>query len=90
MVRRVITQIDHQGRSVIANDGPTTAVDFRHTPGFSQSLVWTTQKGASPSPDGTATPANYIPGPGETIAMTVTFPPDAVFGDPQWDPALAV
>jgi mannose-6-phosphate isomerase-like protein (cupin superfamily) len=30
-----------------------------------------------------------VPGPGETIALTVTFPPASVYADPGFDPAAA-
>ncbi|MFI6367718.1 cupin domain-containing protein [Nocardia sp. NPDC050630] len=36
-----------------------------------------------------ATTTTFLPDPGETIALTVTFPPDSVFSDPDFDPAAA-
>lgn len=37
----------------------------------------------------TEPPASFVPGPGESVALTVTFPPDSVFGDEAFDPAAA-
>lgn len=90
MVRRVVTATDSSGRSVISHDAELSAVEYEHTPGFSHAVVWTT--GASPAPqqDGPSEPlANFVPGPGETVALTVTFPPDSVFMDPGFDPGAA-
>ncbi|HST85262.1 MAG TPA: cupin domain-containing protein [Kineosporiaceae bacterium] len=74
------------------SDGePPISDKYAHTAGFARSLVWRT--GAPPAPvnETVATnAASYVPGPGETIALTVTFPPDAVFADPSWDPIQAV
>lgn len=91
MVRRVITHRDESGHAVIASDGPIDEVPFDHTPGFKHSLVWRTA--APPVADGSslpADPASFVPGPGESIALTVTFPPDSVFMSEDFDPAAAV
>lgn len=91
MVRRVVTATDSDGRSVIASDAPTTETAYKHTSGFAHSLVWTTQAPPTIAADAPVEPlVSYIPGPGETIAMTVTFPPDSVFMDSSFDPAAAV
>jgi len=90
MVRRVVTAVDADGRSVIAHDGDVPQVSYQHTPGFSHSVVWTTPAPPVPKADAALEPpASYIPGPGETIALTVTFPPDSVFMDPAFDPFAA-
>ncbi|MFW0783585.1 cupin domain-containing protein [Gordonia sp. CPCC 206044] len=76
---------------MITDDGPTAATVYKHTPGFESSVVWTTA--AAPIARGmeaAAPPSNYIPGPGESIALTVTFPPDSVFASEDFDPEAAV
>lgn len=78
MTRRVVTARTATGRSVISHDEELPEVAYRHTPGFAHALVWTTGE-----------PADFVPGPGQTVAMTVTFPPDGVFADPAFDPAAA-
>lgn len=91
MVRRVVTGADSAGLSVIKEDGPTAATVYKHTPGFESSVVWTTA--APPTARGmeaAAPPQSFVPGPGESIALTVTFPPDSVFGASDFDPAAAV
>lgn len=90
MVRRVVTATDTDGRSVIAQDDNVPQVTYRHTPGFSHSVVWTTSAPPTPNTDASeALPTSYVPGPGETTALTVTFPPDSVFNDPAFDPGAA-
>lgn len=93
MTRRVVTATDADGKAVILSDGePPRSVRRTHLPGFVDTLVWTT-----PAPlavpaavtDPTPTRERWIPGPGETVALVVTFPPDSVFADPAFDPAAA-
>lgn len=90
MVRRVVTGTDSSGRSVISHDGPLPVVEYEHTPGFSHAVAWTTDAPASPQQNLPTEPlASFVPGPGETIALTVTFPPASVFMDPAFDPQAA-
>lgn len=91
MVRRVVTAVDGSGLSVIASDGPVCEVPFVHTPGFTQSLVWTTAAGPPPTGESMhlVDPPTLVPGPGETVALSVTFPPDAVFSSEDFDPVAA-
>jgi hypothetical protein len=90
MVRRVVTGVDPSGKPVIVSDGePPVSRQYTHTPGFARSLVWNTTAPAAPSADPTESLKSYIPAPGETIALTVTFPPASVYADPGWDPAAA-
>ncbi|WAC57571.1 cupin domain-containing protein [Gordonia sp. SL306] len=91
MVRRVVTGVDSAGSSVIKEDGPTAATVYKHTPGFESSVVWTTTRPPTArGMEAAAPPASFVPGPGETIALTVTFPPDSVFGATDFDPEAAV
>lgn len=90
MIRRVVTGTGETGKPVIVSDGePPRTRRHTSTPGFANSLVWTTGYPARPSDDPTPSVRNVVPGPGETVALTVTFPPDAVFADPAFDPAAA-
>jgi hypothetical protein len=89
MVRRVVTGTDSSGRSVISHDGELSVVDYEHTPGFSHAVVWTTGAPPSPQQDLPGEPASFVPGPGESVAMTVTFPPASVFMDPSFDPVAS-
>jgi mannose-6-phosphate isomerase-like protein (cupin superfamily) len=90
MVRRVVTGVNPSGKPVIVSDGePPVTRQYVHTPGFARSLVWNTAAPAVPSADPTPSLTSYIPAPGETIALTVTFPPASVYADPGWDPSAA-
>ncbi|WP_330292636.1 cupin domain-containing protein [Streptomyces sp. NBC_00576] len=90
MVRRVVTGVSPSGKPVIVSDGePPRTLSYTHTPGFARSVVWNTAAPAAPSADPTAALESFVPAPGETIAMTVTFPPRSVYADPGWDPAAA-
>ncbi|BBC31245.1 Cupin [Streptomyces graminofaciens] len=90
MVRRVVTGVSASGKPVIVSDGePPRTLQYTHTPGFARSLVWNTEAPAVPSADPTDTLKSFVPGPGETIALTVTFPPVSVYADPSWDPVAA-
>ncbi|WP_060887249.1 cupin domain-containing protein [Streptomyces caniscabiei] len=90
MVRRVVTGVDASGRAVIVSDGePPVTRRYTHTPGFARSLVWNTAAPAAPEQDPTESLKSYVPAPGETIALTVTFPPGSVYADPGWDPVAA-
>ena len=91
MVRRVVTGLSSEGRSVISHDEMLAEVAYQHTPGFAQALVWATGDPLVPQDEPPRGPlASYVPGPGETVALTVTFPPDTVFADPGFDVAAAV
>ncbi|MEU5339705.1 MULTISPECIES: cupin domain-containing protein [unclassified Streptomyces] len=90
MVRRVVTGVSSSGKPVIVSDGePPRTLQYVHTPGFARSLVWNTSAPAAPSADPTEALTSFVPAPGETIALTVTFPPSSVYADPGWDPAAA-
>ncbi|HSW04493.1 cupin domain-containing protein [Aquabacterium sp.] len=65
---------------------------FGHIPGMVSRLVWATGTqpalpfdGVDPTPD----IMGFVPEPGETRFLVVTFPPDAVFAAPGFDPAAA-
>jgi hypothetical protein len=93
MVRRVVTASDNKGIPTIHSDGePPVSIRRQHIPGFVDTLVWATPAKPSLGPvveDPTVAVARWIPGPGETLALVVTFPPDSVFADPSFDGAAA-
>jgi len=90
-VRRVVAGIGPEGRSGVVSDGPAPrAAAYETVPGFASALVWSTPAGATV---GRATPqddsphASFVPGPGETRLMFVTFPPDTAMLRADFDPA---
>ena len=90
MVRRVVTGLSESGKAVIVTDGePPISRRRVHVPGFADALVWTTAVPPHPSTERSGQPRSWLPSPGETIAMTVTFPPDSVYADPGFDRAAA-
>jgi mannose-6-phosphate isomerase-like protein (cupin superfamily) len=90
MVRRVVTGISESGKPTIVSDGePPRSRKYTNVPGFANCLVWSTKAPATPSADPTTSLRSWIPGPAETIALTVTFPPDSVYADASYDPTAA-
>jgi mannose-6-phosphate isomerase-like protein (cupin superfamily) len=90
MVRRVVTGLSESGTAVIVSDGePPVSRRRVHVPGFADALVWRTDVPPRPSAEASEQLRSWVPGPGETIAMTVTFPPDSVYADPAFDAAAA-
>jgi mannose-6-phosphate isomerase-like protein (cupin superfamily) len=92
-IRRVVTVKNKNGKSMVALDGPSPAERaLKHTPGFVSRPMWFTRAPTRMSSDrsdaalGTKT---LLPGPGESSFMVVTFPPDSVFGGPDFNPALS-
>lgn len=91
-VRRVLVAND-QGTSRVIDDGePPRATVAVETPGFEQALVWQTP----PVPaldytgiDPTVATRTLLPQPGGTSFIILTFPPDAVYADPGFDPIAA-
>ncbi|MFE9645013.1 cupin domain-containing protein [Streptomyces sp. NPDC006365] len=90
MARRVVTGVSASSKPVIVSDGePPRTHQCVHTPGHARALVWNTTAPATPSADPTASLKSFVPAPGETIALTVTFPPSSVYAAPGFDPAAA-
>jgi mannose-6-phosphate isomerase-like protein (cupin superfamily) len=92
MVRRVVTGCDTSGRPAVLADGvPPTALRRREIPGFADTAIWRTAATASTATidDPTTSLTSWVPEPGETLALVVTFAPDSVFADPGFDPAAA-
>jgi hypothetical protein len=89
--RRVVT--GHSGaKAVYVSDGASPkAKVFNSIPGQASTLLWATPALPTVPSKGEAVSAKtgYVPGPGETRFMFVTFPPDAVMMRPSFDPAAA-
>jgi len=90
-VRRVVASNGPDGKSGVLSDGiAPRAAEYASVPGFASALLWSTPAapavGAS-APAADATPeVSFVPGPGETRLMMVTFPPDAVMMRADFDP----
>lgn len=90
--RRVVTGV-RNGVSVFVSDGPTpNAHVYDSLPGMMTSVLYATAASATYPGDGeeTAPPrGRLVPAPGETTLLIVTFPPDSIFGSPDFDPEAA-
>lgn len=92
-IRLIVTGHNDAGHAIFTSDAeaPRTTA-FQHVPGFVTSLLWETPPGATlPAKpiDPAATATSWVPSPGGTNLMFVTFPPDSVMGSPEFDPAAA-
>jgi len=89
-VRRVVTG-SVGGKSKIVSDGGTRrSHSFKNIPGQTTTLVWSTPSNLRLPIDGSdvvSEQSGYVPQPGETRLMIVTFPPDSVMAS--IDPAAA-
>jgi len=89
--RRLVTGVDAGGKAVIVSDGPAPRSYAYTTPaGMRSTIVWATGAAARPDADD-PTPAltRDLPAHGETRLVFVTFPPEAAFADPSFDPDVA-
>jgi mannose-6-phosphate isomerase-like protein (cupin superfamily) len=90
MIRRIVTGTAEDGEATIISEGePPRTHRFTHVPGFVNSMVWATESPATAGPDPTTARDSFLPRPGGTIAMLVTFSPDSIHADPGFDPAAA-
>lgn len=91
-VRRVVVSNGTDGKGRVQSDGlAPRAVEYQSLPGHGSALLWSTpaapEVGAS-VPAADATPeVKFVPGPGETRLLFVTFPPDAAMMRADFDPA---
>lgn len=90
-MRRIVTGNDREGRSTVISDGtaPRTT-NFKTLPGFSDTLLWATEPGNALDTSGrdiTGEVTSFVPAPGGTRLLVMTFPPDAVREGPEFDPA---
>jgi Cupin domain len=89
--RRVVT--GHAGgKAVSVSDGPSPkAKVYSSVPGGGSTLLWATSAAPTVPHQGEAISdkTGYVPAPGETRFMFVTFPPDSVMMSPNFNPAAA-
>lgn len=82
-IRRIVTGFDPNGRSIVVSDGAAPRThDFKHIPGFSNTVVWAIDTAEAPKgkpTDRTPTLASFVPGPGSASLFIVRFPPESVF-----------
>ena len=82
-VRRVVTGFDANGQSIIVSDGSAQRThDFKHIPGFSNTVVWATSNADAPQgapADPTVTLPSFVAPPGGSQLFVVQFPPASVF-----------
>lgn len=91
-IRRVVVSSDANGQGTVVSDGPAPRSEaFNSYPGFAASLLWSLPPapdvGASVAVRDTTPQARFVPGPGGTCVMIVTFPPDSVMFRADFDPA---
>jgi hypothetical protein len=93
-IRRVVTGNDAVGRACIALDAaPPRTYAFKSVPGLVSRLIWATSNKSTVPFDGVdPTPHvdNFVPAPGETRMLVLTFPPDTVFMSADFSPQQAV
>jgi len=89
-VRRVVTG-HASGKAVIVSDGaPEKNYDFVHLPGMSTALMWATAaQPAVPNDrkDVVSATTTWLPQTGETRFIFLTFPPDSLSMQPDFDGA---
>lgn len=91
-IRRVLVSNDTNGKSILQSDGcAPRAVEYSSVSGFATALLWSTPArpavGASVMATDTSPEVRFVPGPGETRLMMVTFAPDSVTMRADFDPA---
>ncbi|MFP3643045.1 cupin domain-containing protein [Paraburkholderia sp. SIMBA_054] len=89
MVRRIVTSIDSDGASTFVGDGSSPwCAKFESIPGFDVTMLWATEGGNAADSnfsDKGPWPTSWIPGPGGSRLLVVTFPPDSVMLSEQFD-----
>lgn len=91
--RRIVTGHGPDGKSIFISDAAAPrSTAFKHVPGFVTTLAWETRPDTSvpaAAGDPSLDAASWVPGPGGTNLMFVTFPPDAVMMSPTFNPMEA-
>jgi hypothetical protein len=92
-IRRVVTGHTSDGKATFIEDGsPPRTRDFESIPGMRATLAWATDHGDRVSRDGmdpTPGVTSFVPDPGSTRLIVMQFPPDSVYGSPDFDPSSA-
>lgn len=84
-VRRVVTAVDADGRSVIASDEAAPALEPGALPGFTFFKIWGTEgETTTGAPNA---PEPYWPPVGGTRFLLVRWAPQSAVGEPVGDPA---
>ena len=93
-IRRVVTEHSSQGVASFAEDGAVPRTDiFRTVPGLVSRMIWSTSASTAVpfnGTDPTSQVTSFVPEPGETRFLVLTFPPDAVFMSPDFDGPAAM
>jgi hypothetical protein len=91
--RRIVTGHTQAGKSIFKSDQPAPrSTAFQHVPGFVTTLLWETAPGAAipaADVDASVTARSWVPDPGGTNLMIISFPPDSVMMSPDFNPAAA-
>lgn len=89
-VRRVVTAFGPEGRAGVHSDGPAPrAAVYQTLAGFESALLWSTPAQASVGagqPQDATPQASFVPGPGESRLMFVSFPPDSTMMHADFNP----
>lgn len=94
MLRRVVAG-QRNGKSVVLSDNePPRTHEYKHIPGMSWSLIWSTSRDANIEQTLTNTEpvtqeTTVFPAPGETRFLTLTIPPDSWAGRADFNPEAA-
>lgn len=92
-VRRIVTGHGPNGKSIFVSDAAAPReTAFTHVPGFVTTLLWETKSGAgvpAAAGDPSVNAPSWVPLPGGTNLMFITFAPDAVMMNPSFDAAAA-
>lgn len=90
-IRRIVTGHTPEGKATFIEDGsPPRTQDFKTIPGMRATLAWATDSGEAISgADPTAAATSFVPSPGSTRFIIMQFPPDGVYGSPDFDPPAA-
>lgn len=87
--RRIVTG-QRNGRSVLVSDEQRPGIALTSIPGFHFNEIWTTESTARhPAPITQSFSDGWLPPPGGTQFQIVSFPPDAVFIQPGFNPVAA-
>lgn len=91
-IRRVVAGTGSDGKARVVSDGAVPRqADFRSLPGFRASLVWATEAadkvGRADTVADRSVEASFVPAPGGSRLMVVTFPPDSVMTRSDFDGA---
>lgn len=88
--RRIVTGHSN-GKSVFVSDGLSSkGIIYKSVKNSGSTLLWRTEAVPTiptPTPDAISANSCYVPGPGETTLMYVTWPPDSAMNGPDFNPA---